>query len=83
MMRSLTSEWTFLKEIVLPAYESKEGRDIYEKSLNLCTTTFPGYVQEIQGMADGSGIPFYQVTQAQAHYSANYKIHIQRILISL
>lgn len=46
---------------LLPEYETGPGKALYDKNLTLCESKFPGYVAEIQGMANGSGVPFHKV----------------------
>ncbi|KAL3855359.1 hypothetical protein ACJMK2_014574 [Sinanodonta woodiana] len=43
---------------MLPFYYSQKGRQIYNEYLTAAEATFPQYITEIRGMADGSEIPF-------------------------
>ncbi|CAI9736546.1 Hypothetical predicted protein [Octopus vulgaris] len=47
-----------LKSSLLPYYNCREGRSIYEGFLASCNAAFPQYVEEIKGMSDGSGVAF-------------------------
>ncbi|CAK4659369.1 unnamed protein product [Aphanomyces euteiches] len=47
-----------LKSIILPFYATDTGKAIYDKYLNVHNSTFPDYVEELQGIAAGSGVPF-------------------------
>jgi len=42
-------------------YAQPEGRQIYEESLKSTQKYFPQYVIELQGIADGSGVPFHEL----------------------
>lgn len=43
---------------LLPFYDSSFGRQYFEESLKVTQECFPRYIREVQGMSDGSGIPF-------------------------
>lgn len=51
-----------LQETYLPLYETPKGRQVYEETLACVQKQFPQYVREVEGTADGSGVPFYKVT---------------------
>jgi len=61
MISDLVDKWTFFQRILLPTYETVNGRRIYEETLGHCTRRYPQYVQELEGMATGSGQPFHKV----------------------
>lgn len=42
-------------------YATENGNQIYSEALRLCENKFPLYVEELKGLADGSGVPFYKV----------------------
>jgi len=50
-----------LQSEFLPMYAEPEGRKIYEESLISTQKYFPQYVIELQGVSDGSGVPFHEV----------------------
>lgn len=50
-----------LQSEFLPIYAQPEGRQIYEESLKSTRKFFPQYVIELQGVADGAGVPFHEV----------------------
>ncbi len=52
---------SYLSNQLLPAYNTRRGQLIYRDTLNLMKTKFPHYVRELQGIADGSQVPFHQV----------------------
>ncbi|CAG7827918.1 unnamed protein product [Allacma fusca] len=58
------------KNSVLSFYGTPVGKNIYDESLKVANQRFPHYVQEIQGMADGSGIPFHHL----------YLLHIENLV---
>ena len=62
MIEDLVVKWNYLNDVLVPAYLSQDGREIYDRSLSLCTQKFPQYVEELQGIADGSKTPFYKVS---------------------
>ncbi|PSN46475.1 hypothetical protein C0J52_06877 [Blattella germanica] len=49
-----------LNEEILPLYETVEGKKIYEETLSTVKKSFPQYVVELQGIADGAKVPFYK-----------------------
>ncbi|KAL8625613.1 hypothetical protein ACOMHN_043888 [Nucella lapillus] len=53
-----------IQDKLLPFYDSRPGRDYYEKSLKVCQDSFPQYVREVRGTADGSGLSFEHVFMA-------------------
>lgn len=61
MIQEYIEEATYLKEELLPAYNTAKGRRIYEDTLNLVNEKLPQYVRELQGVADGSQVPFHEV----------------------
>ncbi|KAL3854886.1 hypothetical protein ACJMK2_014122 [Sinanodonta woodiana] len=60
---------------LLPFYKTSRGRDIYEEYLDAAEKSFPQYVKEIRGMADGSGMPFehlFLMNFSKEVYSVHY-----------
>ena len=55
--RQLAASGSF-QHTLLPFYATKAGRAYYDTYFKTANDTFPGYVAEIQGMADGAGMPF-------------------------
>lgn len=62
MIEELVQESNFLNDELLPAYNTKAGRKIYDDTVALMKDKFPHYVKELQGISDGSQVPFYKVT---------------------
>lgn len=42
----------------MKVYETEEGRKAYDETLEVVEKQFPQYVRELQGIADGSKMPF-------------------------
>ncbi|KAJ8738068.1 hypothetical protein PYW08_000663 [Mythimna loreyi] len=42
-------------------YKTETGRSAYDKTLDNMKKRFPYYVKEMQGVADGANVPFYQL----------------------
>lgn len=47
-----------LQHIMLPFYGTSEGRAVYNDFLEVHQETYPLYIQELHGMAEGSDLPF-------------------------
>lgn len=53
----------FYNEKMLPAYfNTTDGKELYDSLTQEAMMSFPQYVEEIQGLADGAGLPFDKVT---------------------
>ncbi|KAK3580206.1 hypothetical protein CHS0354_017991 [Potamilus streckersoni] len=52
---------SFIQSCVVPFYNSKNGRDIFDEYKIAAEKCFPQYVREIHGMADGSGLQYEQI----------------------
>ncbi len=61
LIKDFLNDLDFYNQISLPLFDLPEGRKVYDATLNICNSQFPQYVEEIQGMADGAALPFYQV----------------------
>jgi len=48
-----------MQQSLLPFYNSDNGQAVYQTFVNSHTKRFPDYVKEMQGIADGSGVPFH------------------------
>ena len=57
-INTFCANFSLMKTTLLSYYDSPEGRGIFEGFLRTCSEEFPQYVEEIQGMSHGSGIPF-------------------------
>ncbi len=58
MIKEYLNKCSFLIESLLPAYDTDRGRSVNQDSLELIKKKFPYYVKEIEGMSDGSQVPF-------------------------
>lgn len=50
-----------LNSAYIPLYESFEGRQVYQETLESCRTNFPQYIRELEGLAEGAEVEFYKV----------------------
>ncbi|XP_057335239.1 beta-alanyl-dopamine/carcinine hydrolase [Microplitis mediator] len=50
-----------LNDTYLAAYNTKEGRIIYDETLECVRKQFPQYLREIEGTAAGANVPFYKL----------------------
>ncbi|GAB1605323.1 uncharacterized protein LOC115222365 [Argonauta hians] len=57
-INSFCERFPEMKSSLLPYYDSREGRSLYEGFLASCNIAFPQYVEEIKGMSEGSGVSF-------------------------
>ncbi|EDV29046.1 uncharacterized protein TRIADDRAFT_52543 [Trichoplax adhaerens] len=60
-IRSAFKESRSLHQTLLPFYKTAQGYVLFKKYLQSANETFPHYVREIKGIADGSRIAFDQV----------------------
>ena len=60
-IEELVRDSKFLNDELLPAYNTEAGQKIYDDTLARMKTKFPHYVKELQGISDGSQVPFYKV----------------------
>lgn len=52
----------FYNDKMLPYYNTADGKKLYDSLTQEAMLSFPQYVEEIQGLANGTGLPFYKVT---------------------
>mmetsp|Transcript_24362 Transcript_24362/g.51906 ORF Transcript_24362/g.51906 Transcript_24362/m.51906 type:complete len:426 (+) Transcript_24362:133-1410(+) len=64
-INSRLSQSDSLQNKTLPSLKTAGGKELYEAFLSLHETTFPEYVQELKGIADGAKLPFDWVFLAQ------------------
>lgn len=57
IMRAMENN-AFFNNKLLPYNKTQDGATLYEKYLHTAESTYPQYVEEIQGMADGAKIGF-------------------------
>ena len=51
-----------LNEEMTSLCASPEGKKLYDDTLKCVKTNFPQYVRELEGLADGSEVPFEKVS---------------------
>lgn len=61
MIQEFVLQSTYLNEDLIPAYNSTKGQEIYKETTEVVRRKFPYYVQELQGIADGSEVPFFKL----------------------
>ncbi|KAI8033365.1 hypothetical protein M5D96_013891 [Drosophila gunungcola] len=49
-----------LNETYLPLYQSPKGRQIYNETLGSVKDSFPQYIRELEGVADGAEVEFHK-----------------------
>ena len=52
---------SFYNEQMLPYYSKPDGQKLYNSLTQAAMAAFPQYVEEIEGLANGAGLPFYKV----------------------
>jgi len=57
----MVSTSKLLNEYFLPIYNTPEGLKVYLETLDVVTKSFPQYLRELQGTADGAGVEFHKV----------------------
>lgn len=60
MIQNLLGTWKYFNDIFNLGC-TPEGQTLIKRSLALCNARFPGYVDEIRGMAAGAEIDFEKV----------------------
>lgn len=55
------SSSSFYNKQMLPYYNKPDGQKLYDSLTREAMASFPQYVEEIQGLANGTGLPFYKV----------------------
>ena len=51
----------FMQKLMIPFYNTDEGVLMYEKTKDTLEKLLPEYLEEISGLAEGSGLPFKTV----------------------
>ena len=62
MIDEFVQESSYLNQELLPAYQTTRGLKIYSDTLDMLRTKFPFYIRELEGIADGSVVPFHKVS---------------------
>lgn len=61
MHQDIFANWDFFNNVMMKNYATDRGQRIYDHTLRLCQSKFPLYVEELRGIADGSGVPFHKI----------------------
>lgn len=61
LIHQLLKTYGPLNDEYLPLYETPAGKAVYDSTFEAVKTRYPQYINEIQGTADGAGVPFYKV----------------------
>lgn len=61
LIQDYIKNYKVLNDVYIPLYLSEKGREVYEAGLAACQKTYPQYVRELQGTADGADVPFYKL----------------------
>lgn len=62
MIREFVETSAALNESYLPIYNTPEGLKVYNDTLEVVIKSFPQYIRELQGTADGAQVEFYKVS---------------------
>jgi len=57
--------WDGLQNILLPAVKTQAGKSLYETFVRVHQEAFPEYLKELEGIAEGAGIPFQWILVGQ------------------
>ena len=61
MIEEFVAQSDYLKDDLIPAYNSARGKKIFDDTLALMRQKFPHYIRELEGIAEGSQVPFHLV----------------------
>lgn len=61
IIKTLIDTHPVINTNILPAYNTEQGKIIYQETLHNVTDYYPNYLKELQGIADGAGVPFYKL----------------------
>lgn len=61
MIQNFVETSSLLNESYLPIYNTPEGLKVYTETLEVVRKSFPQYLREIQGTADGAKVEFHKV----------------------
>ena len=66
------SSSAFYNEKMLSYYNTADGKKLYDLLTQEAVQSFPQYVEEIQGLADGIELPFYKVSLSSLRQCSEY-----------
>lgn len=61
LIHSFVNSFESLNDEYVPAYETPAGKKIYDDTLANLNHNFPQYIKELEGIADGSKVPFFKL----------------------
>lgn len=61
MIEEYVAKSAYLHDTLIPAYNTRSGRAVYDNCVNSMKIKFPHYVKELEGTAAGSQVPFHMV----------------------
>lgn len=80
MIQEFVLQSTYLNEDLIPAYNSEKGQEIYKETTEIVRQKFPHYMQELQGIADGSEVPFFKVSSSFfTNFTISFQIHLKAV----
>lgn len=62
MIQKFVETSSLLNESYLPIYNTPEGLKVYTETLEVVRKSFPQYLRELQGTADGAQVEFHKVS---------------------
>lgn len=62
MIQKFVETSALLNESYLPIYNTPQGLKVYTETLEVVKTSFPQYLRELQGTADGAQVEFHKVS---------------------
>jgi hypothetical protein len=72
-----------LNNCYLPVYNTPEGFKVYSETLDVVSKSFPQYLRELQGTADGAGVEFHKVDEEILKIGQELSILFQLFLFHL
>lgn len=81
IIHSFIESYKCLQEEYLPAYNTPEGRKAYEDTLNCVKSSFPQYIDELQGTADGAKVSFHEVRSYKLKFGLNFNTDIFQLFL--
>lgn len=72
------SSSAFYNEKMLSYYNTADGKKLYDSLTQEAVQSFPQYVEEIQGLADGIELPFYKMMLWNMQFE--WQLHLNKTL---
>lgn len=61
MIKDFLTLYAPLNNDYLPLYETQKGKDVYNETLESVKNSFPQYIRELEGIADGAQVEFHKL----------------------